>query len=143
MIKSEGNLIMNPFDFVNDINLGKKDIITNSDNPELAEKTYNPYLTNKSLSYFPDTVQYANMMNMNSHLDHLLQYSFLINIVRKRKRFSKWHKNTSDEDLQAVIDYYGYSVNKAKEALKILDDEQLVTIKTKLMRGGMNNDRIK
>jgi len=143
MIKSEGNLIMNPFDFVNDINLGKKDIITNSDNPELAEKTYNPYLTNKSLSYFPDTVQYANMMNMNSHLDHLLQYSFLINIVRKRKRFSKWYKNTSDEDLQAVIDYYGYSVNKAKEALKILDDEQLVTIKTKLMRGGMNNDRIK
>jgi len=134
---------MNPFDFVNDINLGKKDIITNSDNPELAEKTYNPYLTNKSLSYFPDTVQYANMMNMNSHLDHLLQYSFLINIVRKRKRFSKWYKNTSDEDLQAVIDYYGYSVNKAKEALKILDDEQLVTIKTKLMRGGMNNDRIK
>jgi len=143
MIKSEGNLIMKPFDFVNDINLGKKDIITNSDNPELAEKTYNPYLTNKSLSYFPDTVQYANMMNMNSHLDHLLQYSFLINIVRKRKRFSKWYKNTSDEDLQAVIDYYGYSVNKAKEALKILDDEQLVTIKTKLMRGGMNNDRIK
>lgn len=135
--------MMNPFDFVNDINLGKKDIITNSDNPELAEKTYNPYLTNKSLSYFPDTVQYANMMNMNSHLDHLLQYSFLINIVRKRKRFSKWYKNTSDEDLQAVIDYYGYSVNKAKEALKILDDEQLVTIKTKLMRGGMNNDRIK
>ena len=143
MIKSEGNLIMNPFDFVNDINLGKKDIITNSDNPELAEKTYNPYLTNKSLSYFPDTVQYANMMNMNSHLDHLLQYSFLINIVRKRKRFSKWYKNTSDEDLQAVIDYYGYSVNKAKEVLKLLDDEQLVTIKTKLMRGGMNNDRIK
>ena len=119
---------MNPFDFVNDINLGKKDIITNSDNPELAEKTYNPYLTNKSLSYFPDTVQYANMMNMNSHLDHLLQYSFLINIVRKRKRFSKWHKSNSDEDLQAVIDYYGYSVNKAKEALKILDNEQLVTI---------------
>ena len=134
---------MNPFDFVNDINLGKKDIITNSDNPELAEKTYNPYLTNKSLSYFPDSVQYANMMNMNSHLDHLLQYSFLINIVRKRKRFSKWYKNTSDEDLQAVIDYYGYSVNKAKEVLKLLDDEQLVTIKTKLMRGGMNNDRIK
>lgn len=134
---------MNPFDFVNDINLGKKDIITNSENPELAERTYNPYLTNKSLSYFPDTVQYANMMNMNSHLDHLLQYSFLINIVRKRKRFSKWHKSNSDEDLQAVIDYYGYSVNKAKEALKILDDEQLVTIKTKLMRGGMNNDRIK
>lgn len=128
---------MNPFDFVTDINLGKKDIITNSDNPELAERTYNPYLTNKSLSYFPDTVQYANLMNMHSHLDHIMQYSFLLNIVRKRKRFSKWHKATDDEDLQAVIDYYGYSVKKAKEALKILGDEQLVSIKEKMSKGGM------
>lgn len=128
---------MNPFDFVTDINLGKKDIITNSDNPELAERTYTPYLTNKSLSYFADTVQYANLMNMHSDLDHIMQYSFLLNIVRKRKRFSKWHKATDDEDLQAVIDYYGYSVKKAKEALKILGDEQLVSIKEKMSKGGM------
>ena len=128
---------MNPFDFVTDINLGKKDIITNSDNPELAEKTYNPYLTNKSLSYFQDTVHYANEMNMHSDLNHKMQYSFLLNIVRKRKRFSKWHKTTDDENLQAVIDYYGYSVKKAKEALKILSDEQLSTIKLKLSKGGM------
>lgn len=128
---------MNPFDFVTDINLGKKDIITNSDNPELAEKTYNPYLTNKSLSYFQDTVHYANEMNMHSDLNHKMQYSFLLNIVRKRKRFSKWHKTTDDENLQAVIDYYGYSVKKAKEALKILSDEQLLTIKVKLSKGGM------
>lgn len=128
---------MKPFDFVTDINLGKKDIITNSDNPELAERTYNPYLTNKSLSYFADTVHYANLMNMHSDLDHIMQYSFLLNIVRKRKRFSKWHKATDDEDLQAVIDYYGYSVKKAKEALKILGDEQLVSIKEKMSKGGM------
>lgn len=128
---------MNPFDFVTDINLGKKDIITNSDNPELAERTYNPYLTNKSLSYFPDTVHYANEMNMHSDLNHKMQYSFLLNIVRKRKRFSKWHKTIDDENLQAVIDYYGYSVKKAKEALKILSDEQLLTIKVKLSKGGM------
>ena len=128
---------MNPFDFVTDINLGKKDIITNSDNPELAERTYTPYLTNKSLSYFADTVQYANLMNMHGDLDHIMQYSFLLNIVRKRKRFSKWHKATDDEDLQAVIDYYGYSVKKAKEALKILGDEQLVSIKEKMSKGGM------
>ena len=128
---------MNPFDFVTDINLGKKDIITNSDNPELAEKTYNPYLTNKSLSYFQDTVHYANEMNMHSDLNHKMQYSFLLNIVRKRKRFSKWHKTTDDENLQAVIDYYGYSVKKAKEALKILSNEQLLTIKVKLSKGGM------
>tara|TARA_B100001248_G_scaffold154353_1_gene116165 strand:- start:3414 stop:3803 length:390 start_codon:yes stop_codon:yes gene_type:complete len=128
---------MNPFDFVTDINLGKKDIITNSDNPELAERTYNPYLTNKSLSYFQDTVHYANEMNMHSDLNHKMQYSFLLNIVRKRKRFSKWHKTIDDENLQAVIDYYGYSVKKAKEALKILSDEQLSTIKLKLSKGGM------
>ena len=128
---------MNPFDFVTDINLGKKDIITNSDNPELAERTYNPYLTNKSLSYFQDTVHYANEMNMHGDLNHKMQYSFLLNIGRKRKRFSKWHITIDDENLQAVIDYYGYSVKKAKEALKILSNEQLSTIKLKLSKGGM------
>ena len=128
---------MNPFDFVTDINLHKKDIITNSENPELAERKYNPFLTNRALSYFPDTVHYANLMNMNTELDNMMQYSFLLNIVRKRKRFSKWHKTTDDEDLQAVIDYYGYSVKRAKEALKILGDEQLLTIKEKMNKGGM------
>lgn len=128
---------VSPFDFVNDINLGKKDIITNSDNPELAEKTYNPFLTNRALSYFPDTVQYANLMNFNYHLNHKMQYDFLLNIVRKRKRFSKWHKTSNDEDLQKVIAYYGYSVNKAKEALKILSDEQLSKIKSKMDKGGI------
>ena len=128
---------MNPFDFVNDINFGKKDIMTDSDNPELAEKTYNPFLTNRALSYFPDTIQFANMMNKNSHIDNMLQYSFLLNIIRKRKRFSKWFKKNDDDVLQMVIDYYGYSVNKAKEALKILNDEQIEVIRAKLIKGGM------
>ena len=128
---------MNPFDFVNDINFGKKDIMTDSDNPELAEKTYNPFLTNRALSYFPDTIQFANMMNKNSHIDNMLQYSFLLNIIRKRKRFSKWFKKNDDDVLQMVIDYYGYSVNKAKEALKILNNEQIEAIRVKLIKGGM------
>ena len=128
---------MNPFDFVNDINFGKKDIMTDSDNPELAEKTYNPFLTNRALSYFPDTIQFANMMNNNSHIDHMLQYSFLLNIIRKRKRFSKWFKKNDDDVLQMVIEYYGYSVNKAKEVLKILDNDQLELIREKLIKGGM------
>ena len=128
---------MNPFDFVNDINFGKKDIMTDSDNPELAESTYNPFLTNRALSYFPDTIQFANMMNNNSHIDNMLQYSFLLNIIRKRKRFSKWFKKNDDDVLQMVIDYYGYSVNKAKEALKILNDEQIEFIREKLIKGGM------
>tara|TARA_R110000822_G_scaffold138354_1_gene275926 strand:+ start:36 stop:425 length:390 start_codon:yes stop_codon:yes gene_type:complete len=128
---------MNPFDFVNDINFGKKDIMVDSDNPELAESTYNPFLTNRALSYFPDTIQFANMMNKNSHIDNMLQYSFLLNIIRKRKRFSKWFKKNDDDVLQMVIDYYGYSVNKAKEALKILNDEQIEFIREKLIKGGM------
>lgn len=128
---------MNPFDFVNDINLGKKDIMTNSENPELAERTYSPFLTNRALSYFADTIHCANEMNFHNGLDHMMQYSFLLNIVRKRKRFSKWHKTINDEDLQTVIDYYGYSVKRAKEALKILSDEQLLTIKEKMSKGGM------
>ena len=128
---------MNPFDFVNDINFGKKDIMTDSDNPELAEKTYNPFLTNRALSYFPDTIQFANMMNNNSHIDNMLQYSFLLNIIRKRKRFSKWFKKNDDDVLQMVIEYYGYSVNKAKEVLKILDNDQLELIREKLIKGGM------
>ena len=128
---------MNPFDFVNDINFGKKDIMTDSDNPELAEKTYNPFLTNRALSYFPDTIQFANMMNKSSHIDNMLQYSFLLNIIRKRKRFSKWFKKNDDDVLQMVIDYYGYSVNKAKEALKILNNEQIEAIRVKLIKGGM------
>ena len=128
---------MNPFDFVNDINFGKKDIMIDSDNPELAESTYNPFLTNRALSYFPDTIQFANMMNKSSHIDNMLQYSFLLNIIRKRKRFSKWFKKNDDDVLQMVIDYYGYSVNKAKEALKILNDEQIEFIREKLIKGGM------
>jgi hypothetical protein len=128
---------VNPFDFVNDINFGKKDIMTDSDNPELAESTYNPFLTNRALSYFPDTIQFANMMNKSSHIDNMLQYSFLLNIIRKRKRFSKWFKKNDDDVLQMVIDYYGYSVNKAKEALKILNDEQIEFIREKLIKGGM------
>ena len=111
--------------------------MTDSDNPELAESTYNPFLTNRALSYFPDTIQFANMMNKNSHIDNMLQYSFLLNIIRKRKRFSKWFKKNDDDVLQMVIDYYGYSVNKAKEALKILNDEQIEFIREKLIKGGM------
>lgn len=97
------------------------------------EKTYNPWLVNKSLSFFIDTVLYSNEMNMNSHLDHNLQNSYYINNdnIRPRKRFSKWYKKKDDEDLNAVMKYYGYNINKAKSALSILSIEQLTEIKEK------------
>lgn len=132
---------MNPFDFVNSINSSKKNLMKGTENDQLAEKTYNAFLTNKSLSYFQDTIHVANMMNCNHGLDNKLQYSFLINIVRPSKRFSKWVKKEKDSDLELVMSYYGYNRQKAKAALKLLSPSQMKTIKNKLDKGGVKNER--
>ena len=126
---------MKPFDFVTSINTSKKNLMKGTANDDLAEKTYSPWLTNKSLSYFSDTIHLANMMNCRHYLDHKLQYYFLINIVRPSKRFSKWVKKQKDEDLEAVAEYYGYSIEKAKSALQILNPEELKIIKDKIHKG--------
>lgn len=128
---------MNPFDFVTSINTSKKNLMKGTENDELAEKTYSPWLTNKALSYFADTIHAANMMNHNHHLDHKLQYSFLINIVRPSKRFSKWVKKEKDEDLEAIMEHFGYNRQKAKTALELLTPDQIKTIKKKLDKGGI------
>ena len=132
---------MNPFDFVTSINSSKKNLMKGTENDKLAEKTYNAFITNKALSYFPDTVQLANMMNVNHGLDNKLQYSFLINIVRPGKRYSKWVKKDKDSDLELVMTYYGYNRQKAKAALKLLSPDQMKTIKNKLDKGGIANER--
>ena len=137
--KSSGVSIMaiNPFDFVNSINTTKVDLISTSDNPELMEKEYNPYITNKALSYFVDTISLANEMNICYDIDHKYQYDFLRSTVRKRKRISKWYKPRNDDDINAIIEYYGYSINKAKDAIKILSKEQIEQIKINLTKGGV------
>lgn len=132
---------MNPFDFVTSINSSKKNLMKGTENDKLAEKTYNAFITNKALSYFPDTIQLANMMNVNHGLDNKLQYSFLINIVRPSKRFSKWVKKDKDSDLELVMTYYGYNRQKAKAAIKLLSPDQMKTIKNKLDKGGVKNER--
>ena len=132
---------MNPFDFVTSINSSKKNLMKGTENDQLAEKTYNAFLTNKSLSYFADTIQLANMMNCHHGLDNKLQYSFLINIVRPSKRFSKWVKKDKDSDLELVMSYYGYNRQKAKAAIKLLSPNQMITIKNKLDKGGIRNER--
>ena len=131
-------IIMNPFDYVNDINYNKDNIIKNSDNTELAEKLYPPYLVNKALSQFPDTVRVVNEMNIHHQLDKKLQFDFLINIIRKKKRFSKWAKKQDDENLELVMLHYGYSYEKAKQVLPLLSDDQIITIKKKRFEGGLN-----
>ena len=126
---------MTPFDFVKSINSTKKNLMKDTENDTLAEKSYNPWLTNKFLSYFADSIHAANMMNCNHHLDNKLQYSFLINIIRPSKRFAKWVKKEKDGDLEAVAEYYGYNRRAAKAALDILSSEHIKIIKKKIQKG--------
>ena len=123
---------MNPFKFTDAINYTKEDIMID----DITEKVYNPFLINRSLSYFPDTVLAANEMNRNHHIDNRLQFDFFINIIRKRKRFSKWFKPEQISDLEIVKEYYGYSNEKARQILTLLSTEQINELKTKVAKGG-------
>ena len=123
---------MNPFEYVNAINSTKKDIMVD----DLAEKAYAPFMVNRSLSYFPDTVLAANEMNRYHQIDHRLQFDFLINIIRKRKRFSKWDKKKIDGDVEVIKEYYGYNEQKALQVLPLLSPEQIELIRKKVNKGG-------
>lgn len=129
---------MNPFDFLNAINYTKIDVISTSENPEKAEKLYNPFLVNRGLSYFQDTVLYCNEMNMRHSMDKKLQFDFLLNSIRKNKRFSKWHKAEVDEDIQIICEHYNCSIRKAKEIVTVLTTDQLKQLKEKMRTGGAN-----
>lgn len=123
---------MNHFDYLNSINQNKKDIMVD----DIAEKQYNAFMVNRGLSYFQDTVIYANEMNRFHHLDNKLQFHFLINIVRKRNRFSKWLKNTDPDSLNVVKEYYGYSNEKARQVLSLFSDGQIEELKKRMNKGG-------
>ena len=130
---------MNPFDYLNAINNTKENVIEDSDNPELAEKLYPPYLVNRGLSFFIDTVYLANEMNRHHHLQNKMQFDFLINIVRKKKRFSKWFKAQPDEEVEAVMNYYGYSQDKARQVVGLLTQDQITQIIERQRKGGLND----
>ena len=103
---------------------------------EQWEKKYPAYIINKCLAPFQDTIFLVNEMNMNHQLDKKLQFDFLLNTLRTRKRYSAWMKASKLKDLEYVKEYYGYSNEKAKSALNMLDDEQLNSIKDRLNKGG-------
>jgi hypothetical protein len=126
----------NPFDYVNSITFNKNDMMSGTENDELAEKSYVPFVVNRALSYFPDTLQYANEINGLHHADNKLQYHYLINTIRPKRRFSKWAKKQEDNDLDVIMQYYGYNRGKAESALSLLSPEQLEQIKKRLNRGG-------
>ena len=123
---------MSPFDYLNAINYTKENIIVD----DITEKDYNPFMVNRGLSYFADTILMANEMNQHAHLDKKLQFDFFINIVRKKKRFSKWFKPETVSDVEVVKEYYGYSNDKARQALSLLTQEQLNILRKKVYKGG-------
>ena len=123
---------MSPFDYLNAINTTKKDIMVD----DVAEKAYASFMVNRGLSYFPDTILFANEMNVNHHIDHRLQFDFFINIIKKQKRWSKWAKPESVSNLEIIKEYYGYSNEKAKSVLSLLNNEQLETLKKRMYKGG-------
>ena len=126
---------MKPFDYVNSINFNKKNMMEGSDNDELAESSYPPFIVNRSLSYFTDTLFYSNEINQYHHVDNKLQYDYLINSIRPKKRFAKWVKAMNSDDLEIVKLYFGYSTKKALQALNILTPKQLQDITMKVSRG--------
>ena len=125
---------MTPFDFINAINTTKKDLFKED---QLASKDYKPFLVNRGLSYFPDTVLYANEMNRVNGIPKIWQNDFFLNTISKKKRFSKWYKKEADsQSLQLVMEYFQYSNKRAREVMDILSPDQLKMIQEKLYKGG-------
>ena len=122
-------------DYLNAINHTKEKLLDSDD--EDWEKKYPPFVVNKCVYPFQDTIMLVNEINQLPHLDKKLQFDFLLNSVRSRKRFTPWLKANKLDNLEDVKEYYNYSNEKAKQALDILTDEQIATIKQKLNKGGM------
>tara|TARA_B100000683_G_scaffold87999_1_gene86937 strand:+ start:2017 stop:2397 length:381 start_codon:yes stop_codon:yes gene_type:complete len=120
-------------DWLNSINQTKKNLI---DEDPSVEKNYPPYIINRCLSGHLDAIMFANEMNMYSFLPKKMQYDFFINTLRTKRRFSPWIRKDLVDNLDCVKRYYGYSNEKAKQALKILSKEQLDFIKSKFEIGG-------
>ena len=121
-------------DYLNSINFNKKNLM-NSDDKEWVKK-YPAFIVNKILSGFSDTIMLVNEVNRNHFLDKDMQYSFLLNSIRSKKRFSPFLRANKLKDIEVVKEFYGYSNEKAKSALDILTKDQLKLIKQKLYKGG-------
>jgi len=127
--------------FLRSINTTKENVLLNDSNGKI-EEAYNPFIINKTLSHFPDTIMQSNTMNQFFDLDKKLQYDFLLNSIRKKKRFSRWIKSNIEENVDTVKQYYKVGDEKAVEILSLLNDEQISTIKSELSEGGISGRRI-
>ena len=125
---------MSLWEFINQINYGKKNLI--DELPE-REREYKPFIINRGLSFNHDTVLYANEMNLKNHLDSKLQFDFFLNTIRPKKRYGKWLKRESNDVLELIRTYYKCSYAKAREYATLLDDSQLNIIKQRIDTGGL------
>ena len=121
-------------EYLNAINFNKKNLMDSDD--VMWEKKYPAFMVNKVLSGFSDTIMLTNEMNRNHFLDRDMQFQFLLNSIRSKKRFTPFLKASKIKDIECVKEYYGYSNEKAKSALDILTNEQLKLIKDSLYKGG-------
>ena len=121
-------------DWLNTINSSKKNLI---DEDSLLESKYPAFIVNKCMAGHLDAIMFANEMNLNPNLDKKLQYDFYLNTLRSKKRFSPWVRKDELKNLELVKSYYGYSTEKAKQALPLLTDKQLEFISKKLDTGGL------
>ena len=126
-------------DYLKAINHTKEQLMDNED--EQWEKKYLPFIVNKCVAPFPDTIMLVNEVNQLHHLAKKLQFDFLLNSLRPRKRYTPWLKATKLENLEYVKEYYGFSNEKAKVALDILSDDQISAIKERTNKGGINGTR--
>ena len=127
-----------PFDFMKAVSETKKDIIRDSDNPEMVEKEYDSYayVINRGFSYFEDTILHANEMNQRSNMFGIGQFDYYKGMLRKRARFSKWHKAEPNKDLDVIQEVYQCNRTVAKQYLKVLSKDQLEEVHSKLFVGG-------
>lgn len=122
--------------YLNAINQTKKKMSDLDEDFDTVKKKYSPFVINRCLSFFPDTLIQTNNMNQHHHLDKEMQYEYLLHSVRPRKRFSPWEKKIQPSDLDLVKEYYGYSNSKAYEVLDLLDQDDLEMMREQLNPGG-------
>ena len=121
-------------EYLNAINYSKEKLMDGED--EMWEKKYPAFIINKCVAPFQDTIFLVNEINMNHHTDKKLQFDFLLNTLRTRKRYTPWLKAKKEKYLECIKEYYGYGNEKAKSALDILNDEQIKTIIDSMNKGG-------
>lgn len=122
-----------PFDYVKTLSETKNYIMNEIED----EKTYVPFLVNRHFSFIPDTIFFAQEMNINNIIDKKLQYDYYFHSLPKKKRYAKWAKRKDVKNLDVVMEYYQVNNSKAKQILSLLNEEQIAMIKNKLEKGGI------